>query len=162
MSTLSARIVINALADLQPASPFSQSLGHTVEHASGWKNGIASGQVDRVYMVSGSVGSGASDTYDILAAGSLTDALGQAIDADELKGFVLRCDTGTIECTAAATNPLPIFKAASDGFNLTAGSVAAFSYGAAGIDVTTDSKFAVTEATSAAAATYTLWLIVAQ
>jgi hypothetical protein len=161
MSTLAARLVINALADLQPAAPFAQDIGHRVEYANGWKQGTASGQVDRVYMVSGSLSASATDSYDLLAAGSLTDVLGQAIDADELKGFVLRCDTGTIECTGEATNPIGIFKAGGDGFNLSTGAIAAFSYGAAGIDVTTDSKFDITEAVGSTA-TYTLWLIVAQ
>jgi len=165
MSTVSARFHIVGRADLQPASPFSQSIGHTLENVTGgegWRNGTASGQVDRVYMVEGSLSSGATDAYDLLAAGSLTDALGQAIDADELKALILRCDTGMIEMTANATNGIGIFKAASDGINLTTGATVGFSYGAAGLDVTTDSKFNVTEATSGAAATYTLWLIVAQ
>jgi hypothetical protein len=165
MSTVSARFHIVGRADLQPASPFSQSIGHTLENVTGgegWRNGTASGQVDRVYMVSGSLGSGATDAYDLLAAGSLTDALGQAIDADELKALILRCDTGAIEMTANATNGIGLFKAASDGINLGAGNTAGFSFGAAGLDVTTDSKFNITEATSGAAATYTLWLIVAQ
>ena len=165
MSTVSARLHIVGRADLQPAAPFSQSIGHKLENATGgegWRNGTASGQVDRVYMVSGSLSSGATDAYNLLAAGSLTDALGQAIDADELKALILRCDTGTIEMSGDATNPIGIFKAGSDGINLTTGATVGFSYGAAGLDVTTDSKFNVTEATSGAAATYTLWLIVAQ
>lgn len=165
MSTLSARLHILASADLTPAAPQSKPIGHKIENANGgqgWRNGTGSGQVDRVYHISGSLSSGATDAYDLLAAGSLTDILNQAIDADELKGLVLKCVTGAIEMTANATNGIGLFKAASDGINLSAGDTVAFSLGAAGLDVTTDSKFNITEATSGAAATYELWLIVAQ
>jgi hypothetical protein len=165
MSTLSARLHIEARADLTPAAPYAQSVGHTLENetgGAGWRNGTGSGQVDRVYMVSGSLSSGATDAYNLLAAGALTDVLGQAIDADELKGIVLKCDTGSIEMTAAASNGIGLFKAASDGINIPTGATVAWSLGAGGLDVTTDASFNVTEATSGAAATYTLWLIVAQ
>lgn len=165
MSTLSARLMVKATADLQPDAPYSQAIGHVLENATGgrgWKQGTGSGQVDRVYQVSGSLSSGATDSYDLLAAGGLTDVLNQAIDADELKALVLKCETGTIEMTGDPTNPIGIFKAGGDGINLAAGSSVAFDMGAAGMDVTTDSKFDITEATSAGPATYSLWLICAQ
>lgn len=165
MSTLSARLHIKAAADLLPAAPHTKPVGHSIENAAGgqgWRNGQASGQVDRVLLANGSLSSGGTTAYDLLAAGSLTDVLGQAIDADELKGIVIKCLTGNIEVTGDATNPIGFFKAGSDGINIPTGATFAMDFGDAGLDVTTDSKFSVTESTSAAAATYQIWLVVAQ
>lgn len=165
MSTLSARLVVKASADLQPDAPYSLAIGHVLENATGgrgWKQGTGSGQVDRVYQVNGSLSSAATDSYNLLAAGSLTDVLGQAIDADELKALVLKCETGDIALGAPASNFLGIFNAANDAILLTAGQSVAFDLGATGIDVTTNASFDVAETSGAAAATYSLWLIVAQ
>ena len=83
MSTLSARLHILALADLEPSTPHTQTIGHTVDNAPGgrgWRQGTGSGQVDRVYLEANTLSSGASKVYDLTAAGGLTDVLGQAID----------------------------------------------------------------------------------
>lgn len=167
MSTLTARLEIKAAADLTPAAPHSQPVGHTLENATGgrgWRNGTGSGQVDRVWLQNGTLAAGATDSYDLLAAGSLTDVLGQAIDADELKGLVIRCATGQITLEAPGANGLGLFKAAGDGVTLSAGHTLAVDFGGAGLDVTTGSRFDVDDSggVGSTGSTYSLWLTVAQ
>jgi len=164
MSTANARLHIDARGDLTPASPHGNPIAHNLENATGgrgWRNGTGSGQIDRILLGSFTLGAAATDNYNLLAAGSLTDVLGQAIDADELKGFVVKCTSGEITLEAPASNGLAFFKAASDGVVLSNGHTLGVDFGAGGLDVTTDSKFDVTDS-GGAGSTYTLWAIVAQ
>jgi|TARA_Y100000310_G_C20641918_1_gene794435 hypothetical protein len=165
MATSTAALVrIFGSANITATSPYSEPVKAELENATGgrrWKQGTGSGQVDRAYMADGSLGAGATDDYNLLAAGSLVDVYNQAIDADELKGVVIRCETGEIEFRGDAANALSMFTNASEGITLAAGQSAGFDLGAAGIDVTTDSKFEVFDS-DGGGSTYTLWLIVAQ
>lgn len=164
MSTLSARLHILALADLEPSTPHTQTIGHTVDNAPGgrgWRQGTGSGQVDRVYLEANTLSSGASKVYNLTAAGGLTDVLGQAIDADELKGLVIRCAVGQVTVDGSASQTLPFFEDNNHGVVLSAGHTMAVDFGAAGLDVTTAANLRVTE-TAATSSSYTLWFIVAQ
>ena len=98
----------------------------------------------------------------LLAAGSLEDIIGQAIDADEAKALVVLCTDGEIKVTGAAANGLGCFTAASEGNALSEGQFVAIGLGKAGLDVTVNSKFDITETSGTATAAYTLGLIVAQ
>lgn len=163
-TSVAAHLRILGLADITASSPYTLPVQAKLENATGgerWTNGIASGNVDRVYQVAGTLGAGGTDNYDLLAAGSLTDVFGQAIDADELKGIVVKCVTGEITLEAPVANGLGFFKAASDGVVLSAGQTIGVSFGAGGLDVTTNSKFDIDDS-GGAGSTYSLWLIVAQ
>ena len=73
MTTLSARLHIEARGDLQADAPHSQTVGHTLENATGgrgWRNGTGSGEVDRIFLESNSFTSGQNKTYNLLAAGT--------------------------------------------------------------------------------------------
>jgi|DEB0MinimDraft_10_1074344.scaffolds.fasta_scaffold01141_9 hypothetical protein len=164
MSTVAARLHINAAADLTPATPHSKPIGHNLENATGgqgWRNGTASGQVDRVLRENYTLGASATDSFNLLAAGSLTDMIGQAIDADELKGLVIKCTSGEVTLEAPASNGLGFFKAAQDGIVLASGQTLALDLGAAGLDVTTNASFDVTDS-GGAGSNYELWLVLAQ
>lgn len=163
----SALLLIRALATIKaadPANPDPVSL--ELENVSGgrrWSDGTGTDQVDRIYKVDGVVGAGATVSYDLLAAGALKDIFGQAIDADELKALVIRCETGEIEFRGPAANGISLFTAASEGIKLAPTHVAAFDLGSDGIEVqvSTLSKFDVFDL-DGGGSTYTLWLVVAQ
>lgn len=167
---LAALLTIVATADLasDPAADpgGTGTVRQTVENNTNgrrWTQGTASGQADRVYKKLGSLAGSGSDSFNLLAAGSLTDILGQSIDADELKAIAVKCKTGEITFKATATNGISLFTAASEGLKLSAGQMVGVDLGDAGIDVTTNAQFEIAEAGSpAAAATYEVWALVAQ
>ncbi len=162
MATAAAALLqILAKANLTATSPHEGDVREDLENTTGgrrWTDGNASGQVNRVYRKTGSLGAGATDSYNTLAAGALTDVYGQTIDLDELKGLVIVPLTGSIRLEAPAANFIGIFNDATDLLNVPAGGLA-FDFGAAGLDVTVNSKFDITETTGAATATYELWFI---
>jgi hypothetical protein len=164
MSTLSARLQIAGLADLEPVAPHSQTIGHTLENAPGgrgWRQGTGSGEVDRVYLETNTLSSGSSKVYDLSGVGGLQDVLGQDIDADELKGLVIQCTAGQVTFDGHATGSLDFFEDNNHGVVLSAGQTMGVDFGAGGLDVTTHSNCRVTE-TGSTSSTYNLWLIVAQ
>lgn len=164
MTTLSARLRIEARADLEPDAPHSQTIGHELQNAPGgrgWREGIGQGQVDRVYLEQNTLSSSASKVYDLSAAGALEDVFGQAIDADELKGLCVKCTAGQITFDGWASGSIPFFEDNNHGVVLSAGQTLGVDFGADGLDVTTDSNFRVTE-TGSTSSTYLLWFIVAQ
>jgi len=159
-TTLAASLGIKHLVTLTPdptAEPGGKnpiSLDNTQEDR--WRNGAGSGLANRVYKRIRTIGSGATDSYNILAAGSLVDILNQAIDLDELSGITLRCTSGSINFVASAGTPIGLFLAAGDGLPMVAGDVFAYSWGAAGLDVTTNSLFEITETTGTGSSAYVL------
>ena len=164
MTTLSARLQITAHADLTPDAPHSQTIGHAVENATGgrgWRQGTGSGEVDRVYLETNTLPADGAKSYNLANGGGLLDVLGQSIDADELKGWVIKCTDGEIAIHGHASASLPFFEDQNHGVKLWAGQTLAVDFGAAGLDVTTGKHFEISERASAPA-TYTLWLIVAQ
>ena len=125
-----------------------------------WSTGTGSGEIDRILMRTRAITASATQSYNLLAAGSLTDALGQAIDADELKGLVVECVTGAIAIEAPAAAFLPIFADASGSILLSAGHYFAMSFGAAGLDVTAGASFDITD--TSGTSSYKLWAVIAQ
>ena len=119
-----------------------------------WTYGTGSGKVNQIHVDEVSVGSGATKNYNTLAAGAHLDVFGNTIDLDELKGLIIVPLTGSIRIDAPAANILAIFSDATDVINLASAGVFCMTWGAAGIDVTTNSTFDITETTSAAVATY--------
>ena len=158
----SARLVISLVASTVPASPVAGELTASLENGSGgarWTDGQASGMIDRAYRVEGTLAAAAVDTYDVLAAGSLRDINGAVIDLDEIKGLVLKCNTGSIKFLAPAANFLTFFGATGDYINLTAGQMIAVDFATAGTLLTTNSKFNVVDSFGGSGSTYSLMFI---
>jgi len=144
-TSLTAAITIDAKTTLSPDGPITGDKRGDLTGTSRWKDGTGSGQVDRRYREDATLGAGATDSYNLLAAGGLTDDENQAIDLDELKMLAIKCTAGEITIEAPVANGLSIFKAAEDGIVLASGQRFGLDLGAAGIDVTTNSKFDVTD-----------------
>ena len=163
-STASAELTIRFLTTMTPdtTTGITGDQHGDVEQTDRWTQGTGSSQVDRAYKRVRTIGIGATDSYNLLAAGSLEDIIGQAIDADEAKALVVLCTDGEIKVTGAAANGLGCFTAASEGNALSEGQFVAIGLGKAGLDVTVNSKFDITETSGTATAAYTLGLIVAQ
>jgi len=157
-TSLGVSLRIIAQADLTPSSPITGAILAKLENATGgrfWTQGTSTGNADRVYLADVTLTSGQTVNYNTLAAGSLTDIAGQAIDLDELKGLIVLCNTGAIKIDAPAANFIGIFADANGAIKLGAGNCAAFDLGAGGLNVATDSKWDITE-TASAAATYSI------
>ncbi len=161
-TSLAASLRIDALASQTGDSPVTGDRHANMKQTTHWTNGTGSGQVNRVYHENHTLSASATDSFNTLAAGSLTDIDGQAIDLDELKGFKIRCTSGSIEVAGTTGNPMPLFKAAGDAINLAAGQEFAANFGAAGLDVTTNSLFEVTDTAGGSGSAYTLWFTGAQ
>lgn len=163
MSTqLSALLQIAAAAKLTASDPHTGSTDHRIGNGSQgrrWVEGQASGQVDRVYLKSGALASGGSDTYDLRSAGQLTDIYGQDLDLGELKALVLKSISGSILFEGHSSHAIPFFASHGDGVILTSGQAPAVDFGPNGIDVSSLSRFHIHEQTGTAAAEYKLWFI---
>ncbi len=163
-TSASAWVYIGLKAWTAPSSPHEGNpVLDRVENVAGgerWTHGAGSGQIGKAYRKSGTLGVSATDAFNLLAAGALTDVYGQTIDADELKAIVVRCVTGSIRFLATAGTPLGCFGAAGDYLTLAAGHTLGLSFGATGLDVTTNSLFSITD--GGAGSTYELELIVAE
>jgi hypothetical protein len=159
MSTSLASLVqIRGLAELSPASPLTGAVKGEIVAELRTTNGQGSGQADRAYFASRSLTSGQTHTYNVLAAGSLTDMLGQAVDLDEVKGIVVECLTGAIKVVGGASNGLAAFTGAGDGIALSAGQTIGLEFAAAGVTVGSNGTFEVTE-TASSTATYKILII---
>lgn len=159
---LSAVMILAGSATLDPSDPHAGSIVHNLGNGSGgrrWTNGQGSAQADRVYLRSQSLSAGGGELYNLVSAGGLTDILGQGIDLGELKGLILRCISGSIRFEGHASNAIPFFNANGDAVILSAGQALAVDFGAAGLDVSSNSRFHVHENTGSAAADYKIWLI---
>lgn len=155
MSTSLATLVqIRALAELSPALPQTGAVKGEILAEQRTTNGQGSGQADRAYFASRTLSASATHTYNVLAAGSLTDLLGQAIDLDEIKGICIECLTGAIKVVGGASNAMAAFTGAGDGLLLAAGHSMAVEFGAAGLAVGSNGTFEVTETSGSAGATY--------
>lgn len=169
----SARMDLRIVAEetLDPSvAPYAAGANTiTVENATAgrrWSDGQGSGQVDAIYRrTQASLGISATDTYNVLAAGGLQTPSGSVIDLDELKGLAIRCTSGECKLVATASNGLGLFTAASEGLQLKATGglrAVALDLGPDGLDVTTNSQFAVVETSGAATAAYELEFIGAE
>lgn len=164
-TNVNAMLQIRAVATVTATSPAAGDVVLECVNAAGgtrWTNGTGSGNVDRAFFVSDSVAASATDSYNLLAAGSHEDIYNQAIDADELKGLMVKCLTGSIKVVAPAGTPIGMFLAAADGINLSAGHCFAIDFGATGLTVSTNSLFEITDTAGGSGSTYELWFVVAQ
>lgn len=154
---VSARLQV--LANLQATSPHTGSVIEEFVNSTGgrqWVQGTTSGAADRVYHKSGTLSAAAVDSYNTLAAGSLLDVFAQAIDLDELKGIGVKCLTGSIKIEAPASAFIPIFTDATDLLNIPLGATFFMDFGAIGLDVTSGSKFDITDLAGGSGSTYEL------
>lgn len=158
MATTEVRAQLSVIASVTPASPRTGALLAALSaYTDGekWTSGNGSGQADTIYIGAGSLGSGGSVSYNTLAAGALLDIDKATVDLDELKGIMVVCLTGAIKIDAPAANFAPFFGTASDFIPLAAGEVWVRTFGAAGRNVQTDSKWDIVE-TASSTATYTI------
>jgi hypothetical protein len=160
-TSLASLISIRALAELSPGAPQTGAVKGEIAVDTRTSDGQGSGQADRAYFAERSLSSGATHTYNVLAAGSLTDLLGQAIDLDEVKTIAVQCLTGAIKVEGGGSNVLGCFTGANEGVNLSAGQVFALSLGAAGVSVGSNGTFVVTE-TASSTASYRILIVGAQ
>jgi len=165
MSTLAVALTLDLKSTLIPSSPYTgQTVADLNNGSTGarWTNGTGSAQCDRIYKKSGTLAASATDTLNLLAAGSLTDALGQAIDLDELKVVMVKCLTGSIKFVRAASNGAALFTAAGEGINLAAGQSVAVDLGAGGLSLSTNASLSITDTAGGSGSTYELVLAGAQ
>lgn len=130
-----------------------------------WGNGGASGGIQKCYKRTRTITSGSTDNYNLLAAGSLSTPAGVAIDADEIKGLVLKVTSGAIRLEAPAADFLGIFADANGAIKMAATGglrCLALDFGPDGLSLGTSSKFDITEISGAASAVYELIIIVAE
>lgn len=161
-SLASAQLLIRLLGAVAPGSPrgggpISGDLSNG-QDGRRWTDGQANKNVDRIYRVEGTLASGGTDLYNFLAAGSLTDIDGRAIDFDEIKAIVVVVNSGTIGFKAPASDFLPCFGAAADLIKLAYGTSTrclALDFGDDGLSLGTSGSLAIAELGSAAA-TYSL------
>ena len=120
-----------------------------------WSNGTGSGKIGKIYKAILAFTSGETKNYNLLAAGSLTTPDGESIDADELKFLGVKCTAGEFKFVGTVSNQLDVFTAASEGLQLkAAGGLRSLplDFGPDGLDVTTNSQFALIETGSSTAA----------
>lgn len=161
-SSLAVTMQIDVLGSLTPASPQAGAIVDNMQTTTRWTNGTGSGQADRQYHRTRTLAAAASHNYDTLAAGSLTDSLGQSIDLDELKGVKIKCTSGSIKVVGGAGTPAGFLTAAAEGFQLAAGHEVGFNFGAAGLGVTTNSKFDITDTAGGSGSAYEITFFGAQ
>lgn len=158
-TVLEVSATVKVVASLTATSPHAGAVIEEFVNNTGgrqWVQGTASGAADRVFRKSGTLIAAATDSYNTLAAGALLDVYAQAIDLDELKGIGVRCVTGSIKIEAPAANFISIFTDATDLLNIALGATFFMDFGAAGIDVTTNAKFDITDLAGGAGSTYEL------
>jgi|TARA_Y100000034_G_scaffold119215_1_gene160755 hypothetical protein len=143
MTTASARLVVDLASAMEPDAPLSGPIRGNLNNANkgtAWTDGGGSGQIEQAFEQNYTIGAAATQAFNTLAAGALTDLAGDTVDLDELKYLVIKVNTGTVELTAPGANFIGLFKAAADALVLPVGTYA-FDLGAAGIDVTVNSLF---------------------
>lgn len=160
-TSLASLISIRALAELSPDSPQTGAVKGEISVDTRTSQGTGSGQADRAVFALQSLTSGQTVTYNVLAAGSLTDLLGQSVDLDEVKLIAVQCVSGAIKVEGGSANVLAAFTGANEGVNLSAGQVFALGLGAAGVTVGSNGTFVVTE-TGSSTASYRILIVGAQ
>lgn len=152
-STSQVRLLVDAMASISPSAPDSGNILRRILIDMAWTQGSgSSGVIDQVYFAEQSLTSGQTVSYNTLAAGALKDLFNVTIDLDELKGLIILPLTGAMRLEAPAADFIALFNDASDLLNVP-GSGLVLNWGAAGLNVTTASKFDVTE-TAASTASY--------
>lgn len=167
-TNLAVRVIVSILCDFLPTAPAEGppprlSLNNGTDGAR-LVNGTGSGQANQPYMrdrggVDADLLAGATDSYNVLAAGALVDMYGTAIDLDEVKALMVVCDLGAIKVVGGAANPLGCFTGAGEGFKLASGQSCLLDLGATGLTVGASGTFEITETTTANPAQYRLILV---
>lgn len=86
-------------------------------------NGTGAGQIDRLFTDTRTLGPAATENLDV-NAGGLLDAFGAVFTLARLKGIYVKAaagNTNKVQVTRPAANGVPLFLAASDGFELSPG-----------------------------------------
>lgn len=151
---------ITIRSSLTPSSPHAGDTIDDLENVVGGHattQGQGASQADRVYHKLGTLAAAATDSYNTLAAGSLLDSQGQAIDLDELKMISVKCLTGAIKIDAPAANAMGFFGTATDFVPLRAGQTWGLDLvgtDGLGLDVTVNSKFDIVDTFGGTGSTY--------
>jgi hypothetical protein len=165
MATVSAHARIMIEATSTPAANAGKSGPRLslLENATGgtyWTSGNASGQADTIYNPGlKTLAAAATDSYNTLAAGALTDIEGATVDLDELKCIVVRCVSGAIKIDAPAANYMGFFGTATDYVPLGAGQTWAMDFGPGGLNVTVNSKFDIVDTNGGSGSTYYIEMV---
>lgn len=139
----------------------SGDIGYSTAVTEHWSAGQASGEVDRPFRKVGSLAASASDTLNFLAAGALEDALGNTVDLDEIKGFVIKCTSGSIAVTGLVAG-LACFTGTDEGIKLTSGQSFGINFGAGGLSTAGAGSIKITETSTTLTAGYELTAVGAE
>ena len=125
-------------------------------------NGTGSGQADKIWWDTRTVGASATDSLDL--AGSLTDPLGAAFTPAKLKAIVVKAysaNTNNVVVTRPAANGVPWASAAGDAVPVGPGGVFDLAFPGAGITVTagTGDLIDIVNSAGGTAVTYDIVLI---
>lgn len=148
MPTAYARLTIDLQAEARPDTPRAGRVQGNLDNGSkgrAWTNGTGSGEIGQVYRARHTIAAGVTVNFDTLAAGGLLDILNDAVDLDELKWLYIKVTSGRVEVVAPAMDRIDFFKHPTDAINIAAGQAICIDFGAAGLDVTTNSKFDITD-----------------
>ena len=151
MTTANATVIIDIQAEMTPDSPLTGRIKGNASNGSrgrSWTNGVGSGQIGQVYREQHTIGTGATVSFNTLSAGGLIDIAGDAVDLDELKWLYIEVVSGRVEFIAPAANFLDVFKATGAALDLAPGHKICLEWAAAGLDVTTNSKWDITDITT--------------
>jgi len=165
MATESGLARLELRGEMQGASPKAGALTALLSNATQgrrWDSDSDTAEADTVYRATLSLSASGAQTLNLLAAGSLADLLGGTVDLDEIKALAIKCTAGEFTVAGAVSNPLGVFTGSGEGLQLKATggcSFAAFDFGAAGLDVTTNSQITLTETSTSAGATAEVMVI---
>jgi len=148
MPTAYARLTIDLQAEARPDTPRAgrvQGNLHNGSKGRAWTNGTSSGEIGQVYRARHTIAAGVTVSFDTLAAGGLLDILDDAVDLDELKWLYIKVTSGSVRFGASDSNFLDFFETDDARVHIFAGQAICIDFGAAGLDVTTNSKFDITD-----------------
>ena len=148
MPTAYARLTIDLQAEARPDAPRAGRVQGNLDNGSkgrAWTSGTGSGEIGQVYRAQHTIAAGITVNFDTLAAGGLLDVLDDAVDLDELKWLYIKVTSGRVYFAAPALDRRDLFKQPNDAIDITAGQAVCIDFGAAGLDVTTNSKFDITD-----------------
>lgn len=161
MANLGAFITIQADGYLSPGTPHADGTAHPIGGTRRTTNGTGSAQADQILLATYTISASGTQAFNTLAAGSLEDIYGNAIDLDEFKMLVIEITSGEAKLVKNATNGMAFFTANDEGIQLNASGGlrrVGFDFGPDGLDVTTNSKFDIIETSTSATATVNVFL----
>jgi hypothetical protein len=125
-------------------------------------SGTGASQADRLFTDTRTLAASATEDLDLAAA--LTDAFGSSLTFAKLKGLIITADAGNtndVQLTRPATNGVPIFLAAGDGFGIKPGGAFALFWPGTGVTVTaaTGDLLTLTNSAGGTGVTYSIVII---